>query len=446
MILTGQAVVQFLQSWWVELVCAVVLVGVVLLIAGFLVLVEHKFPADTQFPPGSRSVASRALLQSIVDGLKCLLTEDNFPRNFDSLIFRSAPVISMVTALASMAALYFGPAFRVARDINIGILFVIGVSALGFLGIILDGWTSNNHDATIDAVRSTAQLISYEIAASLAILCALLLSGSLKIRMIVDAQFERRIWFIFLAPVAFFIYFVASLLQTNRAPCELPEAVSRIVDGSQTEYHAFRRSPYLLGESVHIIVIASVATTLFLGAWLRPFPNVHWLNWLDFSPGPLLALLGVYYASKARRQPDSLHSSFMWTVALGCSAVAMLFVLTRILVPLRFALPGLNGAFWFLAKVFAYVYIVLCLRSALPRYRFGQRMHLSWRILIPLAIVNVFSVGVAMLFESQFGWNRMLALILTTAFTLAASLFLVHSHNKRVASSAAAVPSDAYVR
>jgi NADH-quinone oxidoreductase subunit H len=455
---TAQALLQFLQTWWVELVCAVVIVAVVPLIAGYVVLVERKLMADMQARLGPMRVGPHGLLQPIADAVKLLIKEDIVPRDSDALIFWFAPVISMVAALTSMGALYFGPAFRVAQDINVGILFVIGVSSLGFLGIILGGWASNSHYSIIGAIRSTAQLVSYETAGGLAIISALLLSGTLKIHAIVDAQSNNHVWFIFLAPVAFFTYLVASIAETNRAPFDLPEAESELVAGYMTEYSGFRWALYFLGEYANMIVVASVATTLFLGGWLRPFPNVHLLDVpMGVLPGLLIAVVGVYCVYRAGKQPVKVQIGFMWAVALGCFAVALIFLAPWIVHALHklgvagsfsldFIVPGLNGAFWFLLKVSAYIYVFMWLRFTLPRYRFDQLMHLGWYILIPLAIVNVFSVGVAMLLESEFGWNRWLALILTTAFTLAVSLYLVHVHDKRAlaASSAAAEPSDSY--
>ena len=443
---TAQAILQFLQTYWVELVCGVVIVAVVPLIAGYVVLVERKLMADMQARLGPMRVGPHGLLQPIADAVKLLIKEDIVPRDSDAFIFWFAPVISMVAALTSMGALYFGPAFRVANDINVGILFVVGVSSLGFLGIILGGWASNSHYSILGAIRSTAQLVSYETAGGLAIISALLLSGSLKIQAIVDAQSQYQVWFIFLAPVGFFTYLVASIAETNRAPFDLPEAESELVAGYMTEYSGFRWALYFLGEYANMIVVASVATTLFLGGWLRPFPNVHWLNWLDFFPVLLIAAVGAYCLYRAGKQPVKIQTGFMWAVALGCFAVALMFLAPWIFAPLRFALPGLNGAFWFLLKISGYIYIFMWLRFTLPRYRFDQLMHLGWYILIPLAIVNVFSVGVAMLLESEFGWNRWLAAIVTTAFTLAVSVYLVHLNDKRTAaaSSATAVATDSY--
>ncbi|MGB2636930.1 MAG: complex I subunit 1 family protein [Candidatus Acidiferrum sp.] len=443
---TAQALLHFLQTWWVELVCAVVIVAIVPLIAGYVVLVERKLMADMQARLGPMRVGPHGLLQPIADAVKLLIKEDLIPRDADGLIFWFAPVITMVAALTAMGALYFGPAFRVAQDINIGILFVIGVSSLGFIGIILGGWASNSHYSIIGAIRSTAQLVSYEAAGGIAIVSALLLAGTLRIPDIVAAQFDGHVWFIFLAPVGFFIFLVASIAETNRAPFDLPEAESELVAGYMTEYSGFRWALYFLGEYANMIVVASVATTLFLGGWLRPFPNVHWLRWFDFLPAVFLGLLGGYCIYRAGKQPVKVQTGFMWAVALACFGLAAVFIAPWIITPLRFALPGLNGAFWFLLKVSAYIYVFMWLRFTLPRYRFDQLMHLGWYILIPLAIVNVFSVGLALLLESEFGLNRWFTMIVTTAFTLAISLFLVRMHDKRTAaaSSAAAVPSDSY--
>ena len=443
---TTQAVVNFLVTWWVELVCGVTIVAVVPLIAGYLVLMERKLMADMQARLGPMRVGPHGLLQPIADAVKLLIKEDIIPEDADVFIFRLAPILSMVAALTSLGAIAFGPSFQVARDINIGILFVIGVSSLGFLGIILGGWASNSHYSIIGAIRSTAQLVSYETAGGLAIISALLLSGTFKIRAIVDAQQHAGVWFIFLAPVAFFTYLVASIAETNRAPFDLPEAESELVAGYMTEYSGFRWALYFLGEYSNMMVVGSVATTLFLGGWLRPFPNVSWLWWMDLLPAVFSVLLGVYCIYRAGKQPVPVQIWFMWAVALCCFAAGAIFALPWIFAPLKIMLPGLNGSFWFLLKVTAYIYVFMWVRFTLPRYRFDQLMHLGWYILIPLAIVNVFSVGVALLLESEFGWNRWLALIITTAFTLAVAVFLVHSHDKRTAaaSSATAATTDSY--
>lgn len=452
---TLQAVLHFLQTWWIELTCGIVIVAVVPLVAGYVVLVERKLMADMQARLGPMRVGPHGLLQPIADAVKLLIKEDIIPAESDKFIFWLAPCISMVAALTSMGAIAFGPTFQVARDINIGILFVLGVSSLGFLGIILGGWASNSHYSILGALRSTAQLVSYETAGGLAIISGLLLSGTLSIRGIVAAQENQQVWFIFLAPVAAFIYLVASIAETNRAPFDLPEAESELVAGYMTEYSGFRWALYFLGEYANMIVVGSIATTLFLGGWLRPFPNLHWLDWLDFLPAVIIALVGVYCIYRAGKQPAKVQTVFMWAVALGCFAVAAVFAAPWLLhllhkfglgVPLNldFVIPGLNGAFWFLLKVSGYIYVFMWLRFTLPRYRFDQLMHLGWYILIPLAIVNVFAVGVAMLLEAN-GVNRWIAMILTIIVVLVSAIFLVRWHDQRTESaSSASLAPDSY--
>jgi NADH-quinone oxidoreductase subunit H len=441
-----QSIVSFLQTWWAQLVSGVLIVAVVPLIAGYVVLVERKLMADMQARLGPMRVGPHGLLQPIADALKLLIKEDIIPDDADKWIFWLAPVTSMTAALVSMGAIAFGPWFQVAKDINIGILFILGVSSLGLFGIVLGGWASNSHYALIGALRSTAQLVSYETAAGLAIISGILLAGTFQIRAIVEVQAQSGVWFIFLAPIAFFIYLVASIAETNRAPFDLPEAESELVAGYMTEYSGFRWALYFLGEYANMIVVGAVATTLFLGGWLRPFPNVHWLNWLDILPAVLTAAVGAYCVYRAGKQPVRVQAWFMWAVALLCFVVALILAATLFVTPLQVAKPGILGAFWFLFKISAYIYVFMWLRFTLPRYRFDQLMHLGWYLLIPLAIVNVFAVGVEMMLESEFGWNRWLAVVVTTVLALLAAAFLVHLNDKRSAAASAAKieTSDSY--
>ncbi len=441
------SILAFVQTWWVELLCAVLIVLVVPLIAGYIVLVERKVMADMQARLGPMRVGPHGLLQPIADALKLLIKEDLIPDNADQFIFWFAPVLSMTAALTSMGAVAFGPWFQVARDINIGLLFVVGVSALGPFGIVLGGWASNNHYSIIGALRSTAQLISYETTAGFALVSGFLLAGTLNVRAIVEIQRSDHAWYIFLAPVGFFTYLIASIAETNRAPFDLPEAESELVAGYMTEYSGFRWSLYFLAEYANMIVVASVGTTLFLGGWLRPFPNIHWLGWLDAAPTLLLALVGAYCVYRAGKQPARAQSLFMWAVALACFVVAAIFGLAAPFghPPLQFMYRGLYGAFWFLLKVSAYIYLFMWLRFTLPRFRFDQLMRLGWHILIPLALINVVDVSIALALSSEFGLNRWLAMLFTTLATLGAAMFLLRWNDKYSAAASAALLADSTI-
>lgn len=430
---TTQALLAFLQAWWVEILAGLVIVALVPLVAGYVVLVERKLMADMQARLGPMRVGPHGLLQPIADAVKLLIKEDIIPEMADKFIFWMAPVISVSAAMFSMAALAFGPSFQVARDINVGILFVVGISSIGLFGIVLGGWASNSSYSIIGALRSAAQLVSYETAAGMSIVAALLLAGTLQIRGIVEAQSEQGVWFIFLAPVAFFVYLVASIAETNRAPFDLPEAESELVAGYMTEFSGFRWALYFLGEYANMIVVGGVATTLFLGGWLRPFPNVHWLNWLDFFPALFMAFVGAYSFYRAGKQPVFVQTMFMWAVALLCFGVAAALCVPLVIGQLAFLKAGLLGAFWFLFKISAYIYLFMWLRFTLPRYRFDQLMRLGWTILIPLSIVNIFFVGLAVILSSELGWNRWLATVVGVAATLVVAAWLVKINDRKAA-------------
>src|SRR2546427_378242 len=216
--------IEFFRPHLLPLLYAVVIVALLPLVAGYIVLLERKVMADMQARLGPMRVGPHGLLQPIADALKLLIKEDIIPESADAWIFWFAPVISVTTAMLAMAALAFGPSFQIAKDINVGILFVVGVSALGIFGIVLGGWASNSHYSLLGALRSSAQLVIYETAGGMAIVSGLLLSRSLRIRGIVEMQNAQHVWFVFLAPITFFIYMVASIAGTNRARLDLPEA------------------------------------------------------------------------------------------------------------------------------------------------------------------------------------------------------------------------------
>ncbi|HXY24895.1 MAG TPA: complex I subunit 1 family protein [Candidatus Acidoferrum sp.] len=450
-----QATLDFLKAYWAPLLCGLVIVAVLPLIAGYIVLVERKLMADMQARLGPMRVGPHGLLQPIADAVKLLIKEDIIPEDADKLVFWLAPVLSVGAALLSLAGLAIGPAFQVAKGINIGILFVVGVSAMGIYGIVLGGWASNSHYSLMGALRSSAQLVSYETAAGMALVSGLLFAGTLNVTSIVEAQRDQGIWFGLLAPVAFFTYLVASIAETNRAPFDLPEAESELVAGYMTEYSGFRWALYFLGEYTNMIVVASVATTLFLGGWLRPFPNTHWLNFLDFFPALMMFLIGVYCVMRAPKQPAKVQTLFMLAVAGLCFVLAFILV-APLLIPIAkpslaaavkpFA-DGILGSFWFLLKVSVYLYFFMWLRFTIPRYRFDQLMRLGWHFLIPLSIINVLVMGIAMIVGSYLhlagGW-LLLVTIPASVLALIVALYILSLEQKSAATEQARAASDSY--
>ena len=446
---------EFLKLYWVPLLCGLAVVAVLPLIAGYVVLVERKIMADMQARLGPMRVGPHGLLQPIADAVKLLIKEDVIPDSADKLVFWLAPVLSVGAALLSLAGLAIGPAFQIAQDINIGILFVVGISAMGIFGIVLGGWASNSHYSLMGALRSSAQLVSYETAAGMALVSGLLFAGTLNIKSIVEAQRDQGMWFVILAPVAFFTYLVASIAETNRAPFDLPEAESELVAGYMTEFSGFRWSLYFLAEYTNMIVVASVATTLFLGGWLRPFASVRWLDFLDFVPPLLMIAVGAYCVLRAPKQPSRVQQWFMLAVAGLCIALALVLAMPVIAPALKPSLreaakpffAGIHGGFWFLLKVSAYIYLFMWLRFTLPRYRFDQLMRLGWHFLIPLSIINVLLVGVAMIAGTYFhlhGWWLLLATTPAALIALVAALLILAAEKQSETRPDRAVPSDFY--
>jgi NADH-quinone oxidoreductase subunit H len=450
-----QATIEFLKLYWAPLLCGVAIVAILPLIVGYIVLVERKLMADMQARLGPMRVGPHGLLQPIADALKLLIKEDIIPDNADKLVFWLAPVLSVGAALLSMAGLAIGPAFQIAQDINIGILFVVGVSALGIFGIVLGGWASNSHYSLMGALRSSAQLVSYETAAGMALVSALLLTGTLNIKSIVEAQSKDGIWFVMLAPVAFFTYLVASIAETNRAPFDLPEAESELVAGYMTEFSGFRWSLYFLAEYTNMIVVASVATTLFLGGWLRPFASVPWLNFLDFVPALLMVAVAAYCVVRVPKQPTRVQQLFMLAVAGLCFVVGLVLVAPVVLPVINPSLraavapfyAGIHGGFWFILKVSVYIYFFMWLRFTIPRYRFDQLMRLGWHFLIPLSIINVLLVGVALIAGAYFhlqGWGLLVVTTPAAVIALVAALLILGAEKDRDARQNQPAASDFY--
>lgn len=418
-----------LQPYLLHLIrITVVFLGISLLVA-YLVYAERKILAHLQVRVGPMRVGPHGLLQPIADGLKLLLKEDIIPAGTDRWIFWLAPIISVIAAFTAFSLVPFAENFMVT-DVNVGLLFLIGISSLGILGIILGGWSSNSHYPLLGALRSTAQLVSYEVALGFSLVSALLLAGTLSMRGIVEAQAEQGVWYVFLQPVAFFILFVAAIAETNRNPFDLPEAESELVAGFHTEYSGFRFSLFFLAEYAAMVLVSSIAVTLFLGGWLRPFSSVAALDFLEFAPVVLFAVSAAWCLREAMRLPA--HPEWRWQrlmmFALGAGAGV---VTLGLLIPWRMegqltfpVLDAIQGVFWFLTKVGLLLFAFIWFRGTFPRYRFDQLMGLGWRFMIPLAIVNVIFCGLGIVLSRLAGWSLPGALWAGTAATLLVAVLL----------------------
>jgi len=369
---------------FLPLAVTLVIIAVFPLLAGYIVLVERKVLADFQVRLGPMRVGPHGLLQPIADALKLLLKEDVIPAGADKAIFWMAPVISTFTALTSFSVLPLSYNLYVT-DVNVGILVILAMGAVGILGIILGGWASNSHYPLLGALRSAAQLVSYEVALAFALLSGLMVAGTLSMQGIIRAQQQRGIWFVFenygFMIVPFVVYIIAGTAETNRAPFDLPEAESELVAGFHTEYSGFRWALYMLAEYANIFVVSSVAVTLFWGGWLRPFPSVAWLD-LPLNimfPVVLFAGSGLASLTLVRRLKDPVQQK----VLVG---VAVLLVGVGLLVAVPMVNHAVAGLFWFMFKVAIIVYLMIWFRGTFPRFRYDQLMNIGWKYMIPIGL------------------------------------------------------------
>jgi NADH-quinone oxidoreductase subunit H len=366
---------------------------------------ERKILAHMQVRLGPMRVGPHGLLQPIADAIKLLLKEDIIPAEADATVFWIAPFIVVLAAFTVFVVVPFGPTHAIT-DMNIGILFMLGVSSLSVLGIVTAGWASNSHYPLIGALRSSAQMVSYEVAMGLAVVSAIMMTslnaegqGTLSMIGIVQAQQEQGVWFIFkffpLGIIAFTIFAIAMVAETNRAPFDLPEAESELTAGFHTEYSGFRWSLFFLAEYSAMIAVSSIAVTLWLGGWLRPFPNaLTGDTWnLVFSLVPSLTFLflaGMCFYSTVRMPKHPLFR--IQTIGLaGFGVVLALIGLAMFLGPVR---DRIQDIFWFSAKVAGFMYLYIWYRGTFPRYRFDQLMKVGWKVLLPtgLALLIVTAV------------------------------------------------------
>jgi NADH-quinone oxidoreductase subunit H len=311
-------------------------IAVALLHVAYATYWERKVIGHMQVRLGPREVGPFGLFQPFADGVKLFFKEDIIPANADKPLFYLAPVIFFVAALTSLSVLPFFNGFVLA-DINVGILFLFAMSSLGAYGIVLSGWSSNSKYAFLGGMRSASQIISYEIAMGLSLVGVMMLAGSLNLTDIVKAQQQYPLG-VFAIPqiLGFFVFVVAAFAETNRLPFDLPEAESELVAGYFTEYSGFRFALFFLGEYTGMLIMSAIAALCFLGGWGLP----------SFITANV---------------PD---------------------VLAKVL-----------GLFWFLVKVYAFMFFYYWIRATLPRYRYDQLMAIGWKLLIPLALANIVLTG-----------------------------------------------------
>jgi NADH-quinone oxidoreductase subunit H len=356
-----------------------VVLGAILTACAYLIWLERKLAARVQDRIGPNRVGIFGLLQPLADGLKFLLKEDIIPGHVDKALYILAPAISVFTTLLAFAVVPFGPAaetigplrFIIAPGVDIGLVFIFAVTSLAVYGVILGGWASNNKYSALGALRSSAQIISYEIPLGLSVLGVILLAGTLNLEQIIQQQADAGFfaWNIWTQPLACLIFFTSALAESNRLPFDLPECEQELVGGFHTEYSAMKFAMFFLAEYTHVITISFLVSILFLGGWHLP---------------------GI-------AAPESVYA--------GASLVKVLVLL---------------------AKVFLLIVLIMLLRWTLPRFRFDQLMALAWKVLIPLGLANV----VCVMFVRQFDWSRWWLLLTSAALFTAAGWISVQARKR----------------
>jgi len=318
--------------------------------AAVSVYLERKVAGDLQQRLGPNRVGPYGTLQPVADILKLLFKEELRPKAADAFLFALAPVLSVTAAFAAFAVVpwgaettFFGllpePIKLQAGDVNVAMLVIFAVTSMGVYGIVLAGWSSNSKYSLLGALRSSAQMISYELSYGLALAAVLLLGNSLSLTEVVNAQAGSWFgvipkWFVFLQPIGFLIFMIAGIAETNRAPFDFPEAEQELVAGYHTEYSSFSFACFFLAEYVNMVTVSAVATNLFLGGWHGPLLP-EWLGWM-----------------------------------------------------------------WWMAKVLALIYFYIWMRWTLPRYRYDQLMHFGWKVLLPAAVLNLLATAAVVLYWS----------------------------------------------
>ena len=384
------------------LVAAVLLTGL-----AYLQWIERKVLAHIQIRVGPYRVGPHGLLQPLADVIKLITKEGFVPSHVNKLFYFMAPWLAVTLALTSIAVLPFGPEIEVfgqktylqLTDLRIGVLFVLAVSSVGVYGVALAGWASNNKYSLLGGLRSSAQMISYELPMALAIAAPLLLVNTLSFREIVNAQ--EGYWLGFIPHwnaipqvVAFVVFLMAGFAETNRVPFDLPEAENELVAGFHVEYGSMTFASFFMAEYANMITVSCVATLLFLGGWtpLFPAPYSNAVPIVLFAATGLLLLIA---GTAPARRMDKYTFPAVGVISLG---LALIFAVSFLVPVVQTILISL---FWFLGKLLAVLFVFIWIRGTLPRFRYDQLMRFAWTVLFPIAMLNLLVTGLVVAWTSN---------------------------------------------
>ncbi|MDZ4799264.1 MAG: NADH-quinone oxidoreductase subunit NuoH [Bryobacteraceae bacterium] len=368
----------------------------------YLQWVERKVLAHIQLRLGPYRVGPHGLLQPLADVIKLLTKEGFVPKNVNLFFYLLAPFLAVTIALTAIAVIPFGPVIEIAgvttamqmTDVPMGILFVLALSSVGVYGVALAGWASNNKYALLGGLRSSAQMISYELPMALALAAPLLMINTLSLREMVEKQSAFYFgflpsWTIFQAPfpqvISFFIFLIAAFAETNRIPFDLPEAENELVAGFHTEYSSMNFAAFFMAEYANMITVTAIATLLFLGGW-HPIWPVELGSWI--VPVALFVgagVISIFHGMQPARPFDRITLPVAGVAFIG---IGLLFAIPMLQ-------PYLLPIFWFTAKTGALLFVFIWVRGTLPRFRYDQLMSFAWKFMFPVALVNLLLTALA---------------------------------------------------
>ena len=377
-----------------------IILGVFMTTLAYLQWVERKVIAHVQVRMGPSRVGPHGLLQPLADVIKLITKEGVLPPHVNKFFYLLAPFLAVFMALIAISIIPFGTSVTVGpyktmmelADINVGVLLILAVSSMGVYGIALSGWASNNKYSLLGGLRSSAQMISYELPLSLAIAAPLLTAGTLDLRAIAESQAGFNLgfiprWAIFQGPFpqifSFIIFMIAAFAETNRIPFDLPEAENELVAGFHVEYSSMTFAAFFMAEYANMITVCSVGTLLFLGGWQPLWPASLGSN---FAAPLILFIAGavcIYHGLNPARPLDRYTLPVFGVAFFGLAGLMAFPPLVPILTPM----------FWFLAKVGFLLFVFIWIRATLPRFRYDQLMTFAWKFLFPAALVNLLVTG-----------------------------------------------------
>jgi NADH-quinone oxidoreductase subunit H len=388
----------------VPIIKIAILVFIVLTVDAYLTWIERKVIAHIQARWGPHRVGPHGLLQPLADGVKFIFKEDPMPAHVDKVAYFLAPFITLMLALTSLAVIPFGPQhFTVfgyesgvgIADVNISLLVLFAITALAVYGVALAGWASNSKYSLLGGLRSSAQMISYELALTLSVVGVLLIAGDFSLRSIVDQQAGSGhgllSWNVFPQIIGFICFFIAAIAETNRVPFDLPEAESELVAGFHTEYASMKFAMFFIAEYTSMITVSCLATIMFFGGWLSPFPD-SW-TFTHYLPSVLMIPFGLWVIFDGIR-----YENLFGRLVLPVVGTVLTLIGAGLIVFPVFN-DAIQGIFWFMAKVFTFLFVYIWMRGTLPRFRYDQLMSFGWKFLLPVSIANVVVTSVVILWR-----------------------------------------------